>query len=297
MIDRLYKLIWLAVHIIVSIYETLCFLYLRFQALIIWSYDFWQNSASITRRDRAYLLGCKAELTKLPKHLNLIIGPDQLGCVNESVVTNILSYAQILGIDCVSLYDVRSEGVSVKQIFKRRKSYWKELQHNQFELGPEEYESTSKDINKNGCNVNGYARNGNIVGENGSLCNGNAYKNISSAHMKVYQISNEDNRPLLAKICRKLFQQRDTSNVQKLLADRKQLEQHISEELANHMQWNFVDPDLSIIFNRDTCSFGVLPWQTRFTEFQTFETGRYMNAENFANVLYKYSKCEQRWGK
>ncbi|XP_036337389.1 uncharacterized protein LOC118747446 [Rhagoletis pomonella] len=297
MIDRLYKLMWLVLHILASVYEIFSFLILRLQGLVLWSYDLWHNSAAITCRDRAYLQGCKAELTKLPKHLNLIIGPDSLANVNEAVLERIFTYAHIVGIDCVSLYDVRDENMGhivLEKVFIAQKAFWKELRPNQYEWSLPEYDP--KGQIKDECNSNGYVGNGSIS-KNGSACNGDSYDKKAHANLKIYKLTEQDNRPLIVKICRKLFEHRNTSNVQHLLEDRKQLEQHISDEVAQYMQWKFVDPELSIIFNRDTCTFGVLPWQTRFTEFHTFETGRYMNAESFAKVLYKYSKCEQRWGK
>ncbi|XP_054744597.1 dehydrodolichyl diphosphate synthase complex subunit nus1 [Anastrepha obliqua] len=296
MIDRLYKLMWLVLYILASIYETFCYLKLRLQAFILWSYDLWHSSAAITRRDRAFLQSCKAELTKLPQHLNLIIGPDPLVSVSEAVVGRILLYAQIIGIECVSLYDVRENmgHIVLERVFMSQDAFWRELQPNQYEWGLRE--CPSKAPIKYESDSNGCARNG-TTSENGNVCNGDAYHNKIQTPLKIYQVTEQDNRPLIVKICRKLFQERKTSNVQNILGDRKKLEQYISDEVAQHMQWKFVDPELSIIFNRDTCTFGMLPWQTRFTEFHTFETGRCVNAESFAKVLYKYSKCEQRWGK
>nr|XP_014103131.1 dehydrodolichyl diphosphate synthase complex subunit NUS1 [Bactrocera oleae] len=294
MFDYLYQLMWLVLHILVNVYETLHFLFLRFQATLLWSYDLQYNSTTITRRDRAFLQRCKAELTKLPRHLNIIIGTDPLARVNESVVARILLYAQIIGIDCVSLYDVRSEldgHILKEKLCKSSKSYWNELQHNHFEWGLDVYTPETKDLKTNGCMENG------VHSDNGSVYNGDVYQKKAPVYLKIYNISGVDNQSLIAKICRELFQQRESSKVQNLLADRKQLEQHISDELAKHIQWNCVDPELSIIFNRDMCTFGMLPWQTRFTEFHTFETGRYVNVESFIKLLYKYSKCEQRWGK
>ncbi|XP_011190497.2 uncharacterized protein LOC105217269 [Zeugodacus cucurbitae] len=294
MINYLYQLMWLVLHILASIYETLHFVLLRLQALLLWSYDLSYNSTTLTRRDRAFLQRCKAELTKLPRHLNIIIGPDPLASVNESVVARILSYAQIIGIDCVSLYDLRSKldgQISIENLCKSSKASWSKLQHNQFEWGLDTPAPETKTLDKNGYKENG------VHQENGSACNGDIYQNKTPAHLKIYQISDIDNRAAIAKICRELFEQRKTTKVQNLLTDRKQLEQHISDELAKHIKWKIVDPEFSIIFNRDMCTFGMLPWQTRFTEFHTFETGRYVNAESFAKLLYGYSKCEQRWGK
>lgn len=180
MFDYLYQLMWLVMHILVNVYETLHFLLLRFQAILLWSYDLQFNSTTITRRDRAFLQRCKAELTKLPRHLNIIIGTDPLARVNESVVARILLYAQIIGIDCVSLYDVRGEldtNILKANLCKSSNSYWNELQHNHFVFG--KYTPETKDLKTNSCMENG------AQSENGSACNGDVYQKKAPAYLKV----------------------------------------------------------------------------------------------------------------
>ncbi|XP_067626007.1 uncharacterized protein Tango14 [Eurosta solidaginis] len=303
MLYPLYKLIWLVLQMLASLYEAVYFIYLRLQTLLHWSYDFRHSSAEIRNRDRTLLQKCKDELTKIPRHLNLIIGPDPRGNINDTVVERILSYALVVGIEWVSIYDVRSESmgrIELDKICATRKTNWKELRPNQYEWRPTENASiVTKSHTKTLSYSNGVLMNG-AVSDKRSMSNGDAchsHRHIHE-HLKIYQLSEQDNRPLLAKICRELFKQRNTPNVQNLLDNRKQLEQYITDELAKYMHWEkIVDPELSIIFNTFTCTYGVLPWQTRFTEFHTFETGRCINAENFVKVLYRYSKCEQRWGK
>lgn len=57
------------------------------------------------------------------------------------------------------------------------------------------------------------------------------------------------------------------------------------------------DPDLGLVYSNVCSTYGVLPWQTRVTEFFTLPLCFRLSARDFAHLLVKYSKCEQRYGK
>ncbi|OAD53837.1 Nogo-B receptor [Eufriesea mexicana] len=57
------------------------------------------------------------------------------------------------------------------------------------------------------------------------------------------------------------------------------------------------DPDLGLIYGHICSTYGVLPWQTRVTEFYTLPLHVTMSVKDFAYLLEKYNKCEQRYGK
>lgn len=58
------------------------------------------------------------------------------------------------------------------------------------------------------------------------------------------------------------------------------------------------EPDLTIIFDQQVCVYGILPWHTRFTEFQLADSlDGHFRARHFLRILYKYARCEQRYGK
>ncbi|XP_076162796.1 transport and golgi organization 14 [Ptiloglossa arizonensis] len=57
------------------------------------------------------------------------------------------------------------------------------------------------------------------------------------------------------------------------------------------------DPDLGLIYGRYCSTYGVLPWQTRMTEFFTLPLYVSLSAKDFIHLLEEYSKCEQRQGK
>ncbi|XP_053698099.1 dehydrodolichyl diphosphate synthase complex subunit Nus1 [Sabethes cyaneus] len=59
------------------------------------------------------------------------------------------------------------------------------------------------------------------------------------------------------------------------------------------------DPDLAVYFGPVCCTYGMLPWQIRLTEFVSLPepSAAKLRVEHFINCLFKYAKCEQRFGK
>lgn len=90
---------------------------------------------------------------------------------------------------------------------------------------------------------------------------------------------------------------RKTNEVQELLKDRRALTDGIDTLLNKRLGFAVTEPELCIVFSRQTCTYGLLPWHARFTEFHTHRTGQYFGPKEFSQVLYKYARCEQRWGK
>lgn len=56
------------------------------------------------------------------------------------------------------------------------------------------------------------------------------------------------------------------------------------------------DPDLALYFGTVCCTYGLLPWHIRLTEFLPVESQQTMTVNTFISNLYKYAKCEQRFG-
>lgn len=59
------------------------------------------------------------------------------------------------------------------------------------------------------------------------------------------------------------------------------------------------DPELAVYFGPVCCTYGMLPWQSRLTEFVSLEASSVakLGVENFVDCLFQYAKCEQRFGK
>lgn len=69
------------------------------------------------------------------------------------------------------------------------------------------------------------------------------------------------------------------------------------EEKLSKLYGYFPDPDLGVYFGSFCCTQGFLPWQIRLTEFiQISYKLRSLSLQKYVNVLYKYAKCEQRFG-
>lgn len=69
------------------------------------------------------------------------------------------------------------------------------------------------------------------------------------------------------------------------------------DKTLNKYVWGLPDPDLALYFGGICSNFGFLPWQTRLTEFLGIKTQSSVTAVDFVRSLYRFSKCEQRFGK
>lgn len=58
------------------------------------------------------------------------------------------------------------------------------------------------------------------------------------------------------------------------------------------------EPELAFYFGEHCCTYGLSPWQIRLTEFVRLErTVLDVGLGSFVRSLYRYAKCEQRFGK
>ncbi|CAH2084909.1 unnamed protein product [Euphydryas editha] len=57
------------------------------------------------------------------------------------------------------------------------------------------------------------------------------------------------------------------------------------------------DPDLVLYTGELCCTFGLLPWQIRLCEFIQLSVHHNININCYLGALYKYNKCDQRFGK
>lgn len=104
--NRIYKCLWRLLLLLVSLYDVCRWLHFRVIAFALWSYDLCQTHAKRKQNECEFLRQCKRQLNKIPKHLNLIIGPEAQH-VNEELLSRIFTYALYMNIECVSYYDTR----------------------------------------------------------------------------------------------------------------------------------------------------------------------------------------------
>lgn len=314
----IYKFLWQLLHWFIFLYELCIWLRFRIIAFALWSYDLCRTPAEREQNEYDFLQQCKQHLNKIPKHLNLIIGPGNQQ-VNDELLTRIFSYAIHMNINCVSYYDTRytnETNLSTKKSInlenlkcpKGWKSKNEDAHHVIWYTNKDSGVSNgSKDLNgTNICLANNTAPTS-ISSKNSSntLCtNGHLppspptlyASTLDCESLEIFEIIPQNNRPLLVQVCRELFQQRKTEEIQQLLKQRNLLTERLTQELAHHLH-NLTEPELSIIFYENLCTFGLLPWHTRFTEFHRHATGQRFDVKTFANILYKFARCEQRWGK
>lgn len=78
----------------------------------------------------------------------------------------------------------------------------------------------------------------------------------------------------------------------------QQISIELIDEKLRRMYGNIPDPELAIYFGNNTHTSGFLPWHIRLTEFiQIAYKLHHLSLDKYLKVLYKYAKCEQRFGK
>nr|XP_016945372.1 dehydrodolichyl diphosphate synthase complex subunit NUS1 [Drosophila suzukii]XP_016945373.1 dehydrodolichyl diphosphate synthase complex subunit NUS1 [Drosophila suzukii]XP_016945374.1 dehydrodolichyl diphosphate synthase complex subunit NUS1 [Drosophila suzukii] len=281
MIEVLCLLLGRILLLLVGGYELIWRLRERLNALVVrWSYDLWRSGTARELHERRVLADCRSQLTKTPQHLVLVISPMDTA-VDAVLVRKIFDFALDVGIKHVSLYDRRSKDQGYVELAEICRTTSEE-QGSCFKWPPIPSASKSESQPKNGQKTNGY-----VNGANGS----------HSTQLQLYQISASDGHALIADVCRELYEGRETPAVQNLLKQKREaLTEQITAMLNKRLGFEAPEPDLGIIFARQTCTYGLLPWHARFTEFHTHPSGRHFDVETFANILSKYSRCEQRWG-
>lgn len=69
------------------------------------------------------------------------------------------------------------------------------------------------------------------------------------------------------------------------------------DKKLNKQVWGLPDPDLALCFGEVCSNFGFLPWQTRLTEFLSIKSQSSVKSTDFVRSLFRFAKCEQRFGK
>lgn len=121
------------------------------------------------------------------------------------------------------------------------------------------------------------------------------HRNGYKRHIVVNLYSSDDGHGkfselLTHELCRDKVESADSES-KKITID------YIDEKLSN-LYGCMPDPDLAIFFGNVCCTMGFMPWQIRLTEFiQISNKLHNLTLEKYLRVLYKYAKCEQRFGK
>lgn len=121
------------------------------------------------------------------------------------------------------------------------------------------------------------------------------HRNGYKKHIVVNLYSSEDghekfNQLLTRELCRE--------SVSGTECDSKKITIDYIDEKLRKLYGDLPDPDLAVYFGNVCCTTGFMPWQIRLTEFIPISYKLpSLTFEKYVRVLYKYAKCEQRFGK
>ncbi|XP_047990279.1 dehydrodolichyl diphosphate synthase complex subunit nus1 [Leguminivora glycinivorella] len=120
----------------------------------------------------------------------------------------------------------------------------------------------------------------------------NGYTNGINAHTVIINIFNAyDGRPKIAQCVSQIAT--ESCSIDKY----RELTVDELNNRLNLMYPSIPDPDV-VIYTGAVCrTSGLLPWQIRLTEFIQLSLDHSVNVKSYIGALYKYNKCDQRFGK
>jgi dehydrodolichyl diphosphate syntase complex subunit NUS1 len=127
------------------------------------------------------------------------------------------------------------------------------------------------------------------------------HRNGYKRHIIINLYSSRDsygafNRLLTEELCKKT-RNFDDETLNKTQSSRVITIESVDDKLSK-LYGDMPDPELALFFGKTTCTAGFLPWHIRLTEFiQISYKLHHLSLDKFIRVLYKYAKCEQRFGK
>lgn len=204
-----------------------------------------------------------SRLPKLPQHIGWIILEDP---ISYRDISNIVVWCMALGITYISVYD--HDGVIKKN---------KETFHNHIMMTKNKLfgsESKLYKVRLDSVNLNGVV---------------NGYSNAKNVFVNIF--SHTDGRRSIAKAAREVC----TSVAQGLLKP-SDIDCHLLENYVT-LCHNAPDPELLVLTGPTYSTLGFLPWHIRLSEILSLSSHYDVCFEDFYNVLARYSKCEQRFGK
>lgn len=121
----------------------------------------------------------------------------------------------------------------------------------------------------------------------------NGYTNGLRAHTIVINIfTHEDGLPKVAHCIQQIAEE-------KVICTRESSE-FTAQELDNVLKLiypSIPDPDVVLYTGPWCCTHGFLPWQIRLTEFIQLSLDNSVNIDSYLGALFRYNKCDQRFGK
>lgn len=203
-------------------------------------------------------------LSKLPRHMSFVINEDV--ATDYCDVANLIVWTIALGIPYITLYD--RHGLLKAGEFRLGKVVKDKIASL---IGPEKSEGID------------------IILKNSSTRyeNGVTYPK----RVCVQLLSEDDGKGDILESARRIASDYSQKNL-----DIKQINiDYVDQSLK--ATGNIPDPELALLFGSTNSLMGFLPWQTRLTEIMRVPTMRNIHYSTFTELLQKYSKCNQRFGK
>lgn len=108
-----YQILWHLLLFVAEITDRILWWWTRVQEYVLRCSTLYENfqrgqTMSLDEADRDLLEEGSKHLTKLPKHVNIIIARDSSSSkINDNALIRILNYALIMNIECISFFDCR----------------------------------------------------------------------------------------------------------------------------------------------------------------------------------------------
>lgn len=114
------------------------------------------------------------------------------------------------------------------------------------------------------------------------------YKNGVQHSMSLNILDPRQSKFQMSEACRRIAESGEST---------QQLSINSIDKTISELEDYVTDPELGLYFDDVCCTYGLLPWQLRLTEFFKVDFYSSLNVTHFTDALYCYSRVEQRFGK
>eukprot|EP00112_Aurelia_sp_Birch-Aquarium-sp1_P026744 Seg97.8 transcript_id=Seg97.8/GoldUCD/mRNA.D3Y31 product="Dehydrodolichyl diphosphate synthase complex subunit Nus1" protein_id=Seg97.8/GoldUCD/D3Y31 len=221
------------------------------------------NLQRCTKNDIDVVQCFAREVTKLPKHLSIILMNYEDTCIED--LSNIAVWSFAVGVQYVSFYEKIGELHNIHAVLKK-----KIIQKLKMILG-ESYNSYS------------------LVLKNSSTSYDNGYVHTKGICIQI--LSEEDGRQDLVGVANEISEDVNCGAISPSDIDAVMVGSQLRALKG------LPDPDLILQFGKVLCLDGFIPWQIRLSEIISTENCKDISLQEFLRHIRRYSKCEQRFGK
>ncbi|CAB3359281.1 Hypothetical predicted protein [Cloeon dipterum] len=271
--DFVYRLLLCLVHFVYWCCESMAFLCFlaRKKCDLFW-----------TRTDLAeqitQVASCVKQLKNVPSHLAFLLVEENVVSVHD--LANVVIWSFAAGISFITFYDHDGK---IKMCEKRL------MQELSSKAGSKIFNNILWDTIS--------STNGHSDVSNGNGCTNGLSNGLSSHKLRVNLMSYEDGRPKIIRAAVELGLREKMGNSKR----QERLSVNEADEVIRAVYQSqfgsMPDPELAVWCGSTPCLAGFLPWHTSLTEFLQLQSHHGLNSSDFLNLMARYNKCEQRFGK